>query len=145
MNAIADGELNAGDGAIAFQSMEPTATELPSKPSSLSARSTRLLISLCCILVLSLVVPFTVLGVPASPSFLTVAFNSFALMSPFASTPTALLPLIGVCLSGMEDGNRIPGRPGTDYAIPTVSEYQYFHSSAASTPFLHPLPPRPSY
>ena len=51
--------------------------------------------------------------------------------SPAPSTtpasPAALLPAIGVCLSGMEYG-RVPGTPGSDYAWPTADEYQYFHS-----------------
>jgi endoglucanase len=39
-----------------------------------------------------------------------------------------LLPAIGVCLSGMEWGTAVPGRPGSDYFIPTATEYSYFHS-----------------
>ena len=51
---------------------------------------------------------------------------SLALLAP--SALGALLPAIGVCLSGMEWGNAIPGRPGQDYYLPTASEYSYFHS-----------------
>jgi hypothetical protein len=131
MHPIAEGESLSGEGATAFQPMEDVTAAVLPKASS-SARSTWLLIALCCILLLSLIVPltaFAVLGVPASPSFLSAAFQHFS-FSPFTSSPRALLPLIGVCLSGMEDGSRFPGKPGTDYAIPTVSEYLYFHSSA---------------
>jgi endoglucanase len=53
---------------------------------------------------------------PSSPSTLSSA------------PPTPLIPHIGVCLSGLEDGDRFPGTPGVDYAIPTAAEYQYFHS-----------------
>ena len=61
---------------------------------------------------------------PASPLPLPL-FHSPSSPSPL--TPNSI-PRLGVCLSGLEDGSRVPGRPGTDYGIPTVSEYAYFHS-----------------
>ena len=45
-----------------------------------------------------------------------------------AASPSAPVPAIGVCMSGLEDGDKIPGQPGTDYSIPQVWEYQYFAS-----------------
>ena len=59
---------------------------------------------------------------PPSPS----SSHSSPLSS--AARPGALIAHIGVCLSGLEDGDRYPGRPGVDYAVPTVAEYQYFSS-----------------
>ena len=62
---------------------------------------------------------------------MTALFNSLlsllVLLSLATAALSALLPAIGVCLSGMEYG-RVPGTPGQDYAWPTADEWQYFHS-----------------
>ena len=47
---------------------------------------------------------------------------------PPPATAALPAPSIGVCLSGLEDGNKVPGKPGVDYAIPQQWEYAYFKS-----------------
>lgn len=44
------------------------------------------------------------------------------------TSPSALLPAIGVCMSGLEDGDKIPGVQNVDWVAPQVWEYQYFAS-----------------
>ena len=45
--------------------------------------------------------------------------------------PQALLPAIGVCMSGLEDGEVVPGVPGTNYAIPqSATQHTAQHSAA---------------
>ena len=76
-----------------------------------------------------------------SSSLLRRAHNRHGVLSPeqpsatpslatttATATPSALLPAIGVCMSGLEDGDRVPGKPDVDYGIPKAWEYQYFAS-----------------
>ena len=67
---------------------------------------------------------------PAFIPYLSFANNTrpAAVRTVPSPSPSALLPAIGVCMSGLEDGDKVPGKPGVDYGIPAAWEYEYFAS-----------------
>ena len=111
------------DGA--FHSLQHTAP--PSSSSHCSGRRVTVLITL---LTLTLLTTLAILASsPSTSPFPLTPFSTphLPLSNPLHPSSNSI-PRLGVCLSGLEDGSRIPGRPNVDFGIPTVSEWAYFHS-----------------
>ena len=65
---------------------------------------------------------------PTVPSTSAITEYAYASSSFSAITPSKFQFQIGINLSGLEDGGNVPGTAGTDYAVPTTAEMDYFKS-----------------